>query len=228
MRSIQHGLTIISIHAPHARSDALRSRCQCIGYGISIHAPHARSDRARIEELRAAQFQSTLLMRGATSVRARPSSALLFQSTLLMRGATTCIDFPSNMSRFQSTLLMRGATHARDHASCFSDISIHAPHARSDLVGCFIFSVKKIFQSTLLMRGATLVLLGQSTSYVDFNPRSSCEERRSKLNPLTMPWIISIHAPHARSDLRLDGLECYAKISIHAPHARSDYRSAGL
>ena len=35
-------------------------------------------------------------------------------------------------------------------------------------------------------------------------------------------WIISIHAPHARSDGQLPGRILAAVISIHAPHARSD------
>ena len=81
-----------------------------------------------------------------------------------------------------------------------------------------------------------------------FNPRSSCEERQ--LCVLTATWgIISIHAPHARSDdalvasvqelkefqstLLMRGATRqiaaqiqYEMISIHAPHARSDKDSA--
>ena len=57
-----------------------------------------------------------------------------------------------------------------------------------------------LFQSTLLMRGATVDASVQITVY-----------------------LISIHAPHARSDL----MQCVCigirlVISIHAPHARSD------
>ncbi len=56
-----------------------------------------------------------------------------------------------------------------------------------------------IFQSTLLMRGATSYWF---TSYIVFYISIHAPHARSdsKLNPLTMPWIISIHAPHARSD----------------------------
>ena len=58
---------IISIHAPHARSDVLRSGDMLADQGISIHAPHARSDMVRYRTMRRSQiFQSTLLMRGAT------------------------------------------------------------------------------------------------------------------------------------------------------------------
>ena len=103
-----------------------------------------------------AQFQSTLLMRGATANSLTSGlNDLTFQSTLLMRGATWPInsaamgnsDFNprssceerlhfTHMSNllclFQSTLLMRGATR---------------------LLLLWIYQQK--FQSTLLMRGAT-------------------------------------------------------------------------
>ena len=59
----------------------------------------------------------------------------------------------------------------------------------------------------------------------DFNPRSSCEERL-RLTVSSSTITISIHAPHARSDLI--PAPCLARfdISIHAPHARSDSRIA--
>ena len=69
-------------------------------------------------------------------------------------------------STFQSTLLMRGATHG--HISCHADshISIHAPHARSDSF---------------------------RTGHIDFqhnfNPRSSCEERRTSSNTVNAHTI---------------------------------------
>ena len=57
---------------------------------ISIHAPHARSDgRPALYLSFTLIFQSTLLMRGATfSGVVLDESSILFQSTLLMRGAT--------------------------------------------------------------------------------------------------------------------------------------------
>ena len=62
---------------------------------------------------------------------------------------------------------------------CVSDglISIHAPHARSDLRACRI-----------------------SAPYGNFNPRSSCEERHLAVIDPSYVDSISIHAPHARSD----------------------------
>ena len=125
----------------------------------------------------ARKFQSTLLMRGATACFALTQRRAIFQSTLLMRGATSAIAIASSICKFQSTLLMRGATilvvshlprfnnfNPRSSCEerhscpivdfCDADISIHAPHARSD--------------SSI---GVTLAVLS------DFNPRSSCEER---------------------------------------------------
>ena len=127
------------------------------------------------------EFQSTLLMRGATTTHSLCQSLHIFQSTLLMRGATrystvgVCL-----VSLFQSTLLMRGATrfafcHAT-HLTYFNPrssceerqgdeyiaegtlISIHAPHARSDV---------------------SAQTAGEELA--NFNPRSSCEERPQEL-----------------------------------------------
>ena len=178
---INHAQLAISIHAPHARSDTAmrttmmqpihfnpRSSCEerpgrprpHRDTQISIHAPHARSDHEKIpREQLTGQFQSTLLMRGATIVY-----GLLCWS----------------VQRFQSTLLMRGATCVLDEFVFAADcISIHAPHARSDDSAFFRQSEDTQFQSTLLMRGATFVkIFCLSNTY--FNPRSSCEERRAK------------------------------------------------
>ncbi len=100
----------ISIHAPHARSDSTTDS-RFTSRIISIHAPHARSDRVNPYGLEWWGFQSTLLMRGAT---------------------TQLIDKWEGF-KFQSTLLMRGATLHSSYVNTFLNISIHAPHARSDL-----------------------------------------------------------------------------------------------
>ena len=101
------------------------------------------------------------------------------------------------------------------------------------------------FQSTLLMRGATPLPAFQVLSRPYFNPRSSCEERPVSVASLSRSRLISIHAPHARSDTsikdgivsglqfqstllmrgatkRRPGSRFTSEISIHAPHARSD------
>ena len=123
-------------------------------------------------------FQSTLLMRGATSsvsesdtchaisihapharsdqlTNPLDSVPNLFQSTLLMRGATSSKSSSPGLEIFQSTLLMRGATYDGNLLMLIVKISIHAPHARSD--------------RSPAGRGPCICR--------DFNPRSSCEER---------------------------------------------------
>ena len=138
-------------------------------------------------------------MRGATDVPDYSLRHVTFQSTLLMRGATTAAVFSSSATMhfnprssceerqqqqgrieitdlFQSTLLMRGATLSLVRAHQVHGISIHAPHARSD-GSCWRQGRRSIFQSTLLMRGATLLLPSIAGKTGHFNPRSSCEER---------------------------------------------------
>ena len=149
----------ISIHAPHARSDAPWIDALVSWTKISIHAPHARSD-------------DILDTFGALEDT--------FQSTLLMRGATCRLLSGCLCSKFQSTLLMRGATNDIRHCFPRFCISIHAPHARSDNM-LKSARLKEAFQSTLLMRGATAGgLTLERAAY--FNPRSSCEERPAR-NP---------------------------------------------
>ena len=167
-------------------------------------------------------FQSTLLMRGATVVvecltpRLRISihapharSALAekavtphytFQSTLLMRGATSCPLYADFRTSFQSTLLMRGATHipaADIHIK--KQISIHAPHARSDIkIGADSSGLRKISIHAPHARSDSTGRCTPCKSR-NFNPRSSCEERPDDGKKYVVAYI-SIHAPHARSD----------------------------
>ena len=134
-----------------------------------------------------------------------------FQSTLLMRGATI-VGALGTLDRgvFQSTLLMRGATDSNPWSVQDLSISIHAPHARSDETYAYTSGGEGEFQSTLLMRGATCsscgamrlrrisihapharsdTKAGQATlDLTNFNPRSSCEERRAiKLCSISTP-----------------------------------------
>ena len=122
----------ISIHAPHARSDNGDFLSGTQQDAISIHAPHARSDVAKNGQYVKFAFQSTLLMRGATS------SSLEKSGTTDFNPRSSCEErpnFAANCKRaeeFQSTLLMRGATQSQHSSRLSIRISIHAPHARSD------------------------------------------------------------------------------------------------
>ena len=122
------------------------------------------------------RFQSTLLMRGATASAAGQPTIDIFQSTLLMRGATMTGQLQTDEDGFQSTLLMRGATRAgliNSYVMNFNPRSSceERPNKKYAVVE------SAIFQSTLLMRGAT-----------------------SQVRSVGRMSIISIHAPHARSD----------------------------
>ena len=138
-------------------------RCDC-GAIISIHAPHARSDRTmHIGGSDRSQFQSTLLMRGATRL---PSTARASAQNFNPRSSCEERQFYDYVA-VRSCQISIHAPHARSDAADIAgtmkrQISIHAPHARSDL----FISVKY-------------------SSNKDFNPRSSCEERRSKM-PMQM------------------------------------------
>ena len=158
----------------------IKARTQKMHEQISIHAPHARSDKSPVKLVAVTVlFQSTLLMRGATgrsshrlhrrayfnprssceerrsAVKRSAQTSTRFQSTLLMREATLPVPLPSLRQIFQSTLLMRGATIAEKYG----------------------VSINTVFQSTLLMRGATSVMPKDGIYSINFNPRSSCEER---------------------------------------------------
>ncbi len=126
------------------------------------------------------------------------SGKMIFQSTLPMRGATYRKPQCLIPMTFQSTLPMRGATNT------FSD---------SWAAG--------LFQSTLPMRGATVSSQIGIDNLINFNPRSPCGERPSGLT-FGGAIIISIHAPHAGSDVEQAVYKILNTISIHAPHAGSD------
>ena len=118
-------------------------------------------------------------MRGATLIAYTWITVTIFQSTLLMRGATSRAGGrKGGHSVFQSTLLMRGATGARRgraeegnnfnprssceerHGLCpFCDTGKPHFNPRSSceerLDAKIAASKNRLFQSTLLMRGAT-------------------------------------------------------------------------
>ena len=146
------------------------------------------------------EFQSTLLMRGATR---RVTSS--YNAKAISIHAPHARSDESKESQDAEDEISIHAPHARSdnaylQSDVFHNISIHAPHARSDLPACrsrmtaFLFQstllmrgatrqdvkplLKHRFQSTLLMRGATCSLALHQTHIDNFNPRSSCEERQ--------------------------------------------------
>ena len=79
-------------------------------------------------------------------------------------------------------------------------ISIHAPHAGSDAAATACIDRIGEFQSTLPMRGATAMGQRVRRQKNNFNPRSPCGERLTLSEDGTFSIKISIHAPHTGSD----------------------------
>ena len=148
-------------------------------------------------------FQSTLLVRGATSDRATE-----IQKRVISIHAPRERSDLGSLSNIGTLSISIHAPRERSDATVFQliprslVISIHAPRERSDYAACkFTFSILRIsihaprersdhrspllnphrhlFQSTLLVRGAT-----------------------DKLTPVFRDMVISIHAPRERSDCR--------------------------
>ena len=165
-------------------------------------------------------------MRGATRDCVPSGNIdLQFQSTLLMRGATPCV---SSHLRLCSHFNPRSSCEERLPVSAVTFgsalISIHAPHARSDL-SATINSRRRLNFNPRSSCEERRKQAGKYGRFSHFNPRSSCEERRALSAQFRPAAKISIHAPHARSDNHRGAGQALARrISIHAPHARSDTR----
>ena len=100
---------------------------------------------------------------------------------------------------FQSTLPMRGATLICCPGFHKFLISIHAPHAGSDLSGPWPESRAPGFQSTLPMRGATPTCKHKYEE-AEFQSTLPMRGATQRLNNICIVDSISIHAPHAGSD----------------------------
>ena len=150
-------LTGISIHAPHARSDATLGNTDITFVNISIHAPHARSD---ILLLRTCSVHC-LNFNPRSSCEERPPSRHANPVPLYFNPRSSCEERrvharenPTNSPNFNP----RSSCEERQRLLALlvygHGISIHAPHARSDRVTLLQLPYPG-FQSTLLMRGAT-------------------------------------------------------------------------
>ncbi len=116
-----------------------------------------------------------------------------------MRGATCNGRTIWPHAEFLSTLPMRGATRVSWSQSMFRAISIHAPHAGSDIKGIY-----------RLRRDGTISIHA---------PHAGSDCKSGGKRDIA---AISIHAPHAGSDPTTQSKISAMQISIHAPHAGSD------
>ena len=100
---------------------------------ISIHTPHAGSDAAQPDSSSSVDiFQSTLPMRGATTRICDIRRVSRFQSTLPMRRATRPGRVEPNVSFISIHTPHAGSDYMAGPPDISSEISIHTPHAGSD------------------------------------------------------------------------------------------------
>ena len=110
---------------------------------------------------------------------------------------------PPRRRRFQSAHPLRGATRSAAALHRLAKISIRAPLAGCDPLGCIKYRLQ-----------------------CHFNPRTPCGVRLSVANAIADALIISIRAPHAGCD-DVEGTHGKPRrISIRAPHAGCDRRLA--
>jgi len=160
---------------------------------VSIHAPLARSD---------------------LPLRPCPHRNRAFQSTLPSRGATRIYHSQENANDSFNPRSPREERHKGFVRKAeATQVSIHAPLARSDTERMAVAAERQAFQSTLPSRGATSGSAPSGVSQSGFNPRSPREERRVSLNTLpaskpqfqsTLPsrgatWLPSRSLPPAAS-----------------------------
>ena len=133
-----------------------------------------------------------------------------------MRGATANSKTAAAASAFQSTLPMRGATGIRVPIGVVKSISIHAPHAGSDNLSFPDCSNLDDFNP----RSPCGERLGNKLYNLvipDFNPRSPCGERPVRARGCLPGESISIHAPHAGSDIGLQEMPLPAEFQSTLP-----------
>ena len=129
-------------------------------------------------------------------------------------------------------------------------ISIHAPRAGSDGRDCGAGQALERISIHAPRAGSDRRHAQRAILRGDFNPRSPCGERPSYLSRRATPSKsfqstlpvrgatgldtpacnaerISIHAPRAGSDKKVDKQALFTEISIHAPRAGSDSRRTG-
>ena len=124
-----------------------------------------------------------------------------FQSTLPLRGATTLHYLGTRRFLFQSTLPLRGATLIVGEIDIRSNISIHAPLTGSDSIRLPPFPEFSYFNPRSPY-GERQSSAGGQKRPIYFNPRSPYGERLYTARCCQTVTRISIHAPLTGSDLR--------------------------
>ena len=167
----------ISIHAPHARSDSI---CPVHSVQITYFNPRSSCEE-RLHGLDSLILLHNFNPRSSCEERRNVLSSQAYHHHFNPR--SSCeerryeVDVMECVVKFQSTLLMRGATPIEPHSWYCANISIHAPHARSDLLYPLSLSDSLYFNPRSSCE-ERLCDFSCPMSLQNFNPRSSCEERR--------------------------------------------------
>ena len=134
----------VSIHAPHAGRDFTDRTLITIIIGFNPRAPCGARRGISHQSRRAARFQSTRPMRGATPFAFAAGVYGWFQSTRPMRGAT-CVQPPSPTGQAVSIHAPHAGRDLRSISfSNRSSVSIHAPHAGRDTADGYITDYYKV------------------------------------------------------------------------------------
>ena len=190
---------------------------------ISIHAPHAGSDA---DTLPAADIRADFNPRSPCGERRGGCEVYVAdddfnpRSPCGERPGRTCTS--KRWYQFQSTLPMRGATPCPKGQDYRGNISIHAPHAGSDLsstissLGCSDFNPRSPC-------GERRLQTAHMVRRTDFNPRSPCGERRPGFSNIGFYQHFNPRSPCGERLITVRIAQSNP-ISIHAPHAGSDWR----
>ena len=235
---------VISIHAPHARSDSRSTRYQTRWtYFNPRSSCEERHNRAPL--LRPCRHFNP-----RSSCEERQKMTFFCSIWTDFNPRSSCEERPCRnelvirYNRFQSTLLMRGATLK---ASAIGAVTLHfnprsSCEERRDTIytdGKYVYDFNPrssceerplYIQSSPLKcnfnpRSSCEERLGCSLGPArrrHFNPRSSCEERRHRgVRQPRRPYFNPRSSCEERQSLKFYWIKC-EYISIHAPHARSD------
>ena len=170
---------------------------------VSIHAPHARGDQ-----------RWPLKARRTPCFNSRPSC----------EGRHVFVCRHSRNSVFQFTPLMRGATDRYVVTSEVTFVSIHAPHARGDSAPNEGDKPINSFNSRPSCEGR-LRTARESFILAGFNSRPSCEGRHDEIHPYQVKAMFQFTPLMRGATCQLRPYGVALHVSIHAPHARGDIKS---
>ena len=214
--------TTISIHAPLAGSDYLRS-CPCYPCGHYFNPRSPRGERLPFLSGSTVffRFQSTLPSRGATSLCIGPHSIRQISIHAPLAGSDKEPRIPLPRSwQFQSTLPSRGATRSISRHIVDIHFNPRSPRGERPEPVSANYLISR-FQSTLPSRGATRHT-PELLIHCAISIHAPLAGSDSVLVCDFLAVIISIHAPLAGSDYFLTSSHLLHPISIHAPLAGSD------